>query len=613
MGARQSKQSPPTSSINGASENTAPSVAPTISTNSNNDSVSSKEQSSSGGGCPMKNIDGSYRIMPGFASLFGKMAGHPPVDVSKIKTTESDAQDVSTSTIKTTTENGNTNTTANTVQQSSGCPVKNGSSSSSWNMLRRGGNSPSSSEVESTQQQQYDVYSRPLPMDPTNNMPIVNPTNVARNSLPAPGQNVALPTERVVSTIPKVAGGDEKTTWTYPSPQMFYNALARKGKLDEDTKEEDMISVVAIHNCMNEGTWGRILQWEEVLNPTKDEEDGKVSSSNTSGPSLTKFMGRPTDLSPKAAFKHYILNHPLPFDRHDWTVTRSNSDGSSEDVRYVIDYYHDDKAALEEEGSGLPQMNEGIGSGGKIQSLLVDVRPAADSVSEVWGRMVTMPLARRGCRSILECVLFKGQGSARDKSDFEPLPLSPNDSLKESLSDSKQVWDNIQKDAANQKGVGAKDGGKKACASDSLEDEKKVEDVSSAAEQGRKTVDIKVDEEKFTKAEATKVANTFSQILSQCQDSRTALANCNSDEECQKAFMGMTVCAGQYMCPLQHSSLLNALESHGSADKEEMAEAKINTALDVLGECVANYDSRASAAKKQYPEVFEDVLKKNKK
>ena len=44
-----------------------------------------------------------------------------------------------------------------------------------------------------------------------------------------------------------------------------------------------------------------------------------------------------------------------------------------------------------------------------------------------------------------------------------------------------------------------------------------------------------------------------------------------------------------------------------------MAEAKINTALDVLGECVANYDSRASAAKKQYPDVFEDVLKKNKK
>jgi cytochrome c heme-lyase len=46
---------------------------------------------------------------------------------------------------------------------------------------------------------------------------------------------------------------------------MFYNALVRKGKLDPETKEEDMTSVVAIHNCMNEGTWKRILQWEKVL------------------------------------------------------------------------------------------------------------------------------------------------------------------------------------------------------------------------------------------------------------------------------------------------------------------------------------------------------------
>ena len=50
-------------------------------------------------------------------------------------------------------------------------------------------------------------------MDPTNNMP-VNP-----NQLPAAGQRVHLSTERVKSTIPK---GGEETTWTYPSPQMFW-------------------------------------------------------------------------------------------------------------------------------------------------------------------------------------------------------------------------------------------------------------------------------------------------------------------------------------------------------------------------------------------------------
>lgn len=50
-------------------------------------------------------------------------------------------------------------------------------------------------------------------LDLSNNMP-VNP-----NQLPAAGQQVPLSTERVRSTIPK---GGEETTWTYPSPQMFW-------------------------------------------------------------------------------------------------------------------------------------------------------------------------------------------------------------------------------------------------------------------------------------------------------------------------------------------------------------------------------------------------------
>ena len=81
---------------------------------------------------------------------------------------------------------------------------------------------------------------------------------------------------------------------------MFYNALARKGKLDADTREEDMESVVAIHNCMNEGTWERILQWERVLCPP-DDSDNDSARGRGSGPCLTKFMGRPTELSPKVS------------------------------------------------------------------------------------------------------------------------------------------------------------------------------------------------------------------------------------------------------------------------------------------------------------------------
>ena len=46
------------------------------------------------------------------------------------------------------------------------------------------------------------------------------------NQRPAPDQPFHLPTERVTSTIPK-AGTDEN--WVYPSQQMFWNAMLRKG------------------------------------------------------------------------------------------------------------------------------------------------------------------------------------------------------------------------------------------------------------------------------------------------------------------------------------------------------------------------------------------------
>jgi cytochrome c heme-lyase len=78
-------------------------------------------------------------------------------------------------------------------------------------------------------------------------MPLANPDNLARNALPSKEQTVSLPTERVSSTIPK--GGTDGETWTYPSPQMFWNSLARKGKLG-DTKEEDMETVVCLCVCI---------------------------------------------------------------------------------------------------------------------------------------------------------------------------------------------------------------------------------------------------------------------------------------------------------------------------------------------------------------------------
>lgn len=75
-------------------------------------------------------------------------------------------------------------------------------------------------------------------LDPRNNMPL------EPSQLPCPGQRKVLPTERVASNIPK---GGTDSTWLFPSPQMVFNALRRKGKGD-DVTEDDMEGFVHAHN-----------------------------------------------------------------------------------------------------------------------------------------------------------------------------------------------------------------------------------------------------------------------------------------------------------------------------------------------------------------------------
>jgi cytochrome c heme-lyase len=101
----------------------------------------------------------------------------------------------------------------------------------------------------------YNVYGERI--DPTNMMPY-NP-----NQEPNDQQRYPLTTERVQSTIPK--GGTEGT-WLYPSEQMFFNALKRKGK-GEDVHEGQMSTIVAIHNNMNERAWAQVEQYEKVCHP----------------------------------------------------------------------------------------------------------------------------------------------------------------------------------------------------------------------------------------------------------------------------------------------------------------------------------------------------------
>jgi cytochrome c heme-lyase len=161
--------------------------------------------------------------------------------------------------------------------------------------------------------------------------------------LPSPGQEQPLSTNRVVSGIAK--GGTEGT-WLYPSEQMFYNSLKRKGKGGdvkvrrtarfcmprEHTRlhifflrctlcvfqsqgifftsarpvfwcqEDDVNAMVAIHNNMNERTWRDILVWEGM------------HCQECSDPRLLRFTGRPDDLSPKARLR-MLLGQSAPFDR----------------------------------------------------------------------------------------------------------------------------------------------------------------------------------------------------------------------------------------------------------------------------------------------------------
>jgi len=177
------------------------------------------------------------------------------------------------------------------------------------------------------------------------------------NQFRAPNQQEMLSKHRVPSTIPKGEispehQNPEHANWSYPSEQMFYNAMKRKG---HEPKEEDMKAVVAIHNTVNERCWQHILEWESKRVALPQEVPIE--------PQLIRFEGRPNDLSPKARMLG-LIGYSRPFDRHDWLIDRNGTE-----VRYVIDFYE-----------GKPQP-------GKITSMYLDVRPALDSVGAAFNRL----------------------------------------------------------------------------------------------------------------------------------------------------------------------------------------------------------------------------------
>ncbi|CDK26849.1 unnamed protein product [Kuraishia capsulata CBS 1993] len=192
-------------------------------------------------------------------------------------------------------------------------------------------------------------------LNPLNQMPY----SISSNK--APGQKIELPKQRTMSTIPKGESTDSGN-WEYPSPQQMFNAMIKKGK--GDVPEDAVESMVDVHNFLNEGAWQEILNWEQ-----RHTAETKVD------PRLLKFTGRPDDLSPRARTYSYLgkvfpsqFGTEPPFDRHDWTVLRSDGQSGWKQVRYVIDYY------------GGPDDEDGM------PSFYLDVRPALDNVSNALDR-----------------------------------------------------------------------------------------------------------------------------------------------------------------------------------------------------------------------------------
>ena len=172
------------------------------------------------------------------------------------------------------------------------------------------------------------------------------------NQQPAEGQPFPLSISREMSSIPKHAS--DPAHWEYPSEQMFFNAMLRKGWhwTQDKLQPEDMQHIIQIHNRNNENVWQEILKWEALHYPQCRELK------------LVSFRGRAKDYTPRARIRSWI-GYELPFDRHDWVVARNQKL-----VRYIIDYYGCEPTGNKE----LPK-------------IIVDVRPAIDSISAVWDRV----------------------------------------------------------------------------------------------------------------------------------------------------------------------------------------------------------------------------------
>uniref|UniRef100_A0A7S3K0L5 Holocytochrome c-type synthase n=1 Tax=Aureoumbra lagunensis TaxID=44058 RepID=A0A7S3K0L5_9STRA len=344
---------------------------------------------------------------------------------------------------------------------------------------------------------QYDVYGRAL--DPRNKMP------VSAQQAPAPDQSIELSTERVQSNIPK-AGSDD--TWQYPSPQMFWNALVRKGK-SVGASEQDMETVVAVHNNMNELSWRNVLEWEQL-------RDKREATANFE-PRLSRFTGRPDELSLKAQLKVWA-GHPPPFDRHDWIVDRGGHER-----RYIIDYYSDESQASMDE---VPNLSDAD----KIKSIRLDVRPAPDSFAAILDIILWMPYLRY-------------QGKAQPA-----LPFFPSATMRQAFLDGQKRQAQALADA--QRAVRSKE---------TLEDTTTTIKNDANKASPRSTLNRK---ETLNTLNAT--------IAKKCGDRFIALRDCGDDDKkCADAAIVLQHCVASLICPTEATEFQKAATAKDSQKTQE--------------------------------------------
>jgi hypothetical protein len=183
----------------------------------------------------------------------------------------------------------------------------------------------------------------------------------------------------------------------------------------------------------------------------------------------------------------------------------------------------------------------------------VDVRPALDGPRQLYERMVAMPMARRVFRS----------------TNFEPLSMLPTAGMKAQVSESIEVWKQIQ--------AGAK--------------------ASSNAKPASST-DAPTQDLSVTERQAAELAEKFSSIRKKCSVQEKSVGNCGDDDSCAKASLDWTLCAAPVLCGVQHEAFRKALEDGGS-------EEQIASALESVTACVGWQASVRKVAKSKYPEAFE--------